>query len=649
MNREKRILLITCICVLVALCGFPPAGYGGSIQGSGGSMDKNTKDILEYMKMPSIGGHQPYIDLSKDGKFVLFNSNDTGKPNLYVQAVENPSDIRRITVAEKMVYVGKFSPDGKTVVFPLEAHGSETSDLFLVRLDSPDKPPQKITRKACMTYAQGIGWHPTGTEVMRTFTDGDNSGIEIIDMKTLTPEILVDGVPPLMSARYSFDGKWIACTAYDSNSSIFLVNRTKPEETKTIKLSKTCFNASPSWSFDDKNIGFITNINGFFQPVVYNLENDTYYFIDLSEGEESVAHSQIAQEIEFHPGGDHIYYNVNKTGRKYIKEYSISTKKSTVIPFPKGTIDSFELNPTAEIIVAIHSSMKSPKKIFKYDLKTKKVALVTNNPNQEKLDALPAPESVYVESFDGRKIHSWYIPANRKEGKPGPALVVPHGGPSQNTSDEWFEGLYYQAFVLAGFSVIVPNYRGSTGYGDDFFKQNVGDVGGGDLDDVIAAANWIKNQKGVDPSKVAIMGASYGGYLTIMAMGKHPDVFNAGVSLVPAVDWAYQYGVSDEKFKNYIKYLLAGTPEEKKDLYEKRSALYHAGSITRPMLVIAGANDYRCPVKPIKDLEEILKKNKVEHKFVFKGADGHMSLFDDKQEQIKDLFTMIEFLKEQLY
>jgi len=499
-----------------------------------------------------------------------------------------------------------------------------------------------------MTYPYGIGWHPAGTEVMRTFTDGDNSGIEIIDMKTLTPEILVDGVPPLMSARYSHDGKWIACTVYDSNSSILLINREKPEETKTIRLNETSFSASASWSPDDKCIGFITNINGIFQPVVYNLDTDNYYLIELSEKEESVAHSQTAQEIEFHSDGDHIYYAVNKTGRKYVKEYSITTKKSVVIPFPNGTTDSFAINPKAEVIVAIHSSMKSPKMIFKYNLETKNVALVTNNPNQEKLDTLPAPESVFIESFDGRKIHSWYIPANRKDAKLGPALVVAHGGPSQNTHDEWFEGLYYQAFVLAGFSVIVPNYRGSTGYGDNFFKQNVGDVGGGDLDDVIAAANWIKKQNGVDPCRIGILGASYGGYLTIMAMGKYPTVFKSGVSIVPAVDWAYQYGVSDKKFKNYIKYLLDGTPEEKKDLYEKRSALYHADAITHPMLVIAGANDYRCPVKPIKDLENILKKNKIKNKFIFKGEEGHMSLFDDKKEQIKDLFTMIEFLKEQL-
>ncbi|MBW2368976.1 MAG: PD40 domain-containing protein, partial [Deltaproteobacteria bacterium] len=321
------------------------------------------QDVLEYMKMPSIGGHQPYMDISKDGQYILFNSNDTGKPNLYVQAVETPADIRRITAAEKMVYVGKFSPDGKMVVFSLEAHGSEKSDLYLVRLDSLDSPPKKITRKACMTYSQGIAWRPSGTEVIRTFTDGDNSGIEVIDMETLTPKILVDGVSPLMSARYSHDGKWIACTAYDSNSSIFLVNREKPEKTKTIKLSETCFNASPSWSFDDKNIGFITNINGFFQPVVYNLENDKYDVIDLLDGEESAAHSQVAQEIEFHSDVDRIYYVVSKTGRKYIKEYTISTKRSVVLPFPEGTIDAFVINPSSQIIVAIHSSMKSPKMI----------------------------------------------------------------------------------------------------------------------------------------------------------------------------------------------------------------------------------------------------------------------------------------------
>ena len=85
--------------------------------------------------------------------------------------------------------------------------------------------------------------------------------------------------------------------------------------------------------------------------------------------------------------------------------------------------------------------------------------------------------------------------------------------------------------------MIAPNYRGSTGYGKEFEDANRFDMGGGDLEDVISAAEWIKKTGFIDPKKVAVMGGSYGGYLTMMAVTKAPDLWAAGVPIVPFVNW----------------------------------------------------------------------------------------------------------------
>ena len=99
--------------------------------------------------------------------------------------------------------------------------------------------------------------------------------------------------------------------------------------------------------------------------------------------------------------------------------------------------------------------------------------------------------------------------------------------------------------------MIAPNYRGSTGYGKEFEDANRFDMGGGDLEDVISAAEWIKKTGFIDPKKVAVMGGSYGGYLTMMAVTKAPDLWAAGVAIVPFVNWFTEIENEDPALREY--------------------------------------------------------------------------------------------------
>jgi len=104
-----------------------------------------------------------------------------------------------------------------------------------------------------------------------------------------------------------------------------------------------------------------------------------------------------------------------------------------------------------------------------------------------------------------------------------------------NGSNSKFVQQNHSVFGQSGFFVITPNYRGSTGHGKEFEDANRFDMGGGDLEDVISAAEWIKKTGFIDPKKVAVAGGSYGGYLTMMAVTKAPDLWAAGVPIVPFV------------------------------------------------------------------------------------------------------------------
>ena len=115
------------------------------------------------------------------------------------------------------------------------------------------------------------------------------------------------------------------------------------------------------------------------------------------------------------------------------------------------------------------------------------------------------------------------------------AIVYIHGGPTAQSMNSF--NRFVQFAANQGYMVLAPNYRGSTGYGKEFQQANLFDMGGGDLQDVLAGVDWIKQTGHLDPKKIAVMGGSYGGYLSMMAVTKAPDVWAAGVPIVPFVNW----------------------------------------------------------------------------------------------------------------
>jgi len=144
---------------------------------------------------------------------------------------------------------------------------------------------------------------------------------------------------------------------------------------------------------------------------------------------------------------------------------------------------------------------------------------------------------VHSTSRDGKLAMSGlvYVPYHLPRQAGSAAIVYVHGGPTSQTVNTFSRIIQYMA--KRGDRVVAPNYRGSTGYGKEFQQANLFDMGGGDLQDVLAAADWIKQTGYVDPKKLILMGGSYGGYMTMMGVTKAPEVWAAGVPFVPFVNW----------------------------------------------------------------------------------------------------------------
>ncbi|GAA3633007.1 prolyl oligopeptidase family serine peptidase [Kineosporia mesophila] len=258
----------------------------------------------------------------------------------------------------------------------------------------------------------------------------------------------------------------------------------------------------------------------------------------------------------------------------------------------------------------------------------------------------PAPASVPLEDVwvdgPGGRIHALLRrPVGATE--PLPLLIDIHGGPTAHDGD-WFRA-YPSAWVDHGFAVLQVNYRGSTGYGSqwrDALEKRVGHI---ELEDVVAVRDHLVEVGVVAPDRVVLAGASWGGYLTLLGLGLYPDRWAVGVAGVPVADYLAAYEDEMEALKAFDRSLFGGSPDEVPEKYRDSSPITYAEKVAAPVLVLAGENDPRCPIRQIENYVGVLAERGAEHE-VYRYDAGHGSLVDD--ERVRQVRAEINFVRRHL-
>lgn len=225
-----------------------------------------------------------------------------------------------------------------------------------------------------------------------------------------------------------------------------------------------------------------------------------------------------------------------------------------------------------------------------------------------------APAEVTYESFDGKQIAARLY---RPEGEPLGGIVKAHGGPEAQHYNRL--DIVTQTLVHAGFEVLAPDFRGSLGYGREFRKASDGDLGGDDLTDVVAAAEYLRD---CGRSQVGILGGSYGGYMALMGVGA-TDAFDMGASVCGVVNWKTTVEDARQYLGDVLMRKLEGTPEENPALYEDRSPITYTNDIDVPLLIVQGANDPRVPQSEAEQLVSSLTERDIDHEYLLFEDEGH--------------------------
>ena len=321
-------------------------------------------------------------------------------------------------------------------------------------------------------------------------------------------------------------------------------------------------------------------------------------------------------------------------GRQSLHRHHLPSGRTARVPLPDGSLGSATFGPAGEVL-ATWEDAAEPGRVLAVADGAVRVALAAG-------DAPPghAFRSVRFASADGTPLQGWLgVPAGAG---PFPTILSTHGGPQAADTNGFSPEA--QAWLDHGFAVLSLNYRGSTTFGRAFEQQIWGRLGELELADMVAARDWLVQTGIARPDLVFPSGWSYGGFLTLYALGRRPDLWAGGLAGVAVADWTMLWEDSGDFLRGYCTAIFEGTPAERPEPYRASSPLTYVDDVAAPVLVIQGRNDTRTPARPVEVYVKRLRARGAPVEIEWFDS-GHLGSFGDADRAIAHMARFLEFAK----
>jgi dipeptidyl aminopeptidase/acylaminoacyl peptidase len=583
------------------------------------------------------------ITHSNDGRKLAYVSSASGRPNLWVMNVDGTGTQQLIKSNDRQAGA-RFTHDDTTLVYSQDRGGNEYYDIFSVPVSGGE--PRNLT------HTEDV------SETVHDFSpDGRLLAIGIKQKSSPTTDLAImlwpDGTIRQLTHEtdpnaswsedvWSPDSKYIYATRSVGidDSDIFRLDVVTGESEQLMAHSGKQLISASDISRDGRSLLITSNAKGGYENVAL-VDLATKKLRWLTDTQWS------AVGVAFTPDGGSAVYSLNADGRVSMRFVDLRTMQESDRGIPAGlnvpAAGPTPFLPDGSMLVS-HEDSSHPQELYRLGGNNTLTQITHNADDALQRVALPQSQLVTYRSFDGRLISAFvWVPFNRKRDGTAAAVVMPHGGPTGQTTDA-FNG---RAELLAsrGFLVIAPNVRGSTGYGMEFQNANIKDLGGADLKDEIAGVDFLKATGFIDPKRVGIWGGSYGGYMTLMAIGKTPEVWSAAVDEYGILNWLSMLQHEDPRLQEYEKNLL-GDPVKDLAVYEASSPLKYIRNETAPLLVLQGDNDIRVPREEAEQVVSILKAEGRTVDAVYYPEEGHG--FVKREHQRDELTRSVAWLQEYL-
>lgn len=592
-----------------------------------------TYTISQMMDNEAIGGGS----FSPDGKNLLIHSNRSGIYNAYALSVVN-GDLQALTASDtSSVFTTSYFPKDDRVLLSMDNNGDEIYQIYLRELDGKvvNLTPFKGARANFMGWcADEEGFYFGCNKRNPQFMD-----VYKMKIKDYSYELIYENKDGLDVGEISEDEGYLALVkAINTNDvDLFLYNLSDGKMTKINKNQSA--NAPQDFSKDSKSLYYTTDDGGEFSYLMaYHIADGTQEVV-LKKDWDIVG-------SYFTESGKYRVTYINQDGTNVIEVFDTEIGRNIALPSFEGdeiTSVGFSKDDTAMRFYL--GGSHTPSNLYHLDLPTQEYKKLTNvlNPEIQPQDLVSA-EVIRYPSFDGVEIPAiYYKPHQATKENKVPALVWVHGGPGGQSRMNFSATIQY--LVNHGYAVLAVNNRGSSGYGKTFYQMDDLNHGDKDLKDCIEGKNWLASQEEIDGEKIGIIGGSYGGYMTMAALTFAPEEFDVGVNIFGVTNWLRTLKSIPPWWESYKEalYKELGDPFTADSVRLRAiSPLFHASHVTKPLIVLQGAQDPRVLQVESDEIVASVRQNGVPVEYVLFEDEGHG--FVKKENQIEAYGKVLEFL-----
>lgn len=522
--------------------------FASSLGGSSGLWSVPSTGGFPSPIVERIGGTgflmQQVPQYSSDGRWIAYVSDRSGAQELWAHSISEGREVQ-LTRLGGRIHSYNWSPDGRSIAFADDRYGSY--DIYKVSV--PAGETVRLTDDKLFEVSPS--WMPDGQHILYVRLDDHWVDHDIM-------EVAADGGAPrvVLSDRNSFD--------YGAGTKF----------------------GYPLISPDGKSVLFRSDRSGW----------ELYWMAPTSGGGE--AHPLSAEEAEqsdasWSPDGKSILFISNHNGTLDLRVVAASGGTPHVLVAPKmGVVGSAEWSPDGTRISYTLATPTRPADLYTVAVRDGSVhQLTASMPLGSVEAALVMPEKIVYKSFDGLPISAYlYKPADLAPGERVPGILFIHGGPTGEFNDGFQAEV--QFWARQGYAVLLPNIRGSSGYGRKFEDLNNKDWGGADLKDVLAGAEYLKTLPYVNGHELGITGTSYGGCMSMMAIAFAPGAFQAAIPASGYGDWVAFYHEQELRHRKLLDYELGGSPDQVPEIYRKISPSLKIADIRTPTFLVYGTGKF---------------------------------------------------------
>jgi dipeptidyl aminopeptidase/acylaminoacyl peptidase len=559
--------------------------------------------------------------------------------------VKMPGGARQqLTFSVDPVYGGRFQPTtGEYMVFQRDIGGGEWYQLY--RYDLATEDITLLTDGKSRNIAGP--WSTKGdrmayTSTRRTGQDTDLWVINPSDPKSdrMVAQLKGGGWDP--QDWSPDDSKVLVLEGISVNETyLWLFDAASGEKTELTprKADEKIAYSNPRFSKDGKGIYYTADAGSEFQRLMY---------LDLATKQSKVLTGGLSWDVDEFAlswDGKRIAFLTNEDGLSALHLMDTATGKELPVPkLPVGVVGGLIWHHDNHDLAFSITSASLPGDCFSLDIDSGKLDRWTMSESAVKTDAFREPELIRWKSFDGKMISGFlYAPPAKFTGK-RPVLIEIHGGPEGQSRPDFLGRANYYLNVL-GIALVVPNVRGSTGYGKTFTKLDNGFLREDSYKDINSLFDWIATRPDLDASRVAVTGGSYGGHMTLAISTFYSDRIRCSVDIV-GMSNLVTFLEHTEGYRRDLRRVEYGDEREPKmrEFLERIAPMNNIDKIKKPMMVVAGKNDPRVPVSESDQIVAALKKQGTPVWYIMAKDEGHG--FQKKANRDYEFYATVEFLQE---